>query len=883
MKFIALVSGGKDSIYSILQAVQNGHELVGCLHLGAPIVTEEESYMYQTAASEVVQTLVEECLGVPLVIYQRRGKSLHTGLVYDIGSNSSNGGSPSNSTIGNSDDAQDEVEDLYRALVEAQERFHGGNSFQAVSSGAILSTYQRVRIEHVCSRLGLTSLSYLWRLAPQKELLSRMLEEGMEPILVKTACPPGLVPRKHLNRPLRELWDSGLLDRLHQRYQFHFCGEGGEYESLVLDSPLYRRKLVLDEVEIVEADEDDGVGELRILRCHTEDKDDNDIPILSSWTESRRLAQSDVVAGVGDEPKVTPTTAAATTTTTATTTSETDNHAKTSERGHQSIDKVSSPMVSIVGLPHVCRGTGGFLHFSEIMAPAAAKSFSPFSVQSQSEAELAVHEALAVFAILGRSLRAHGATAQDVLFVHLYLSEISHFGNINAHYENFFGTVLPPSRSCVAVGCGVLPGCRRVLLDCMVQIGSGGYMRSSLPQNHYAVAAHATKTSKLREVLHVQSISHWAPVCVGPYSQANTLRSGLHFLAGQIGLIPAAMTLRPTWRTQLEQCWRNVAAVLDALDGGSLANLLASLIYVSDTVYQEDESMDVLESVSTHQILTNGSIVAGRVDSSIDSSEQQYGGYEDEGTWKEMDSGDDDWKLKVVPCPTLIVSIPEMPKEAVVEVEVVALSTSATRTLDFRDAQYTMACTGQKTSTDSAPTTGWETGHDFPSRYPQAVNEMLQIDACSRVIGHGCASVALCVASLPVESAAKHHDIDLESMISDMLFAVEKVLAEARAGLYLRNSIHIRLFFVSTEQSSGGRVIDDGVQLRSLLRAAVASKIGTNTTATTAVPVRAINTSCWTARTIGSGLAVFAMQILMVDPVHFETELWIHKDRQYYN
>ena len=54
MKFLALVSGGKDSIYSIQECVRNGHELVACVHLGAPVSVEEESFMYQTAASEVL-------------------------------------------------------------------------------------------------------------------------------------------------------------------------------------------------------------------------------------------------------------------------------------------------------------------------------------------------------------------------------------------------------------------------------------------------------------------------------------------------------------------------------------------------------------------------------------------------------------------------------------------------------------------------------------------------------------------------------------------------------------------------------------------------------------------------------------------------------------
>ena len=43
-------------------------------------------------------------------------------------------------------------------------------------------------------------------------------------------------------------------------------------------------------------------------------------------------------------------------------------------------------------------------------------------------------------------------------------------------------------------------------------------------------------------MLHVQSISRWAPSCIGPYSQATTLGALLQ-MAGQIGLDPPTMQL----------------------------------------------------------------------------------------------------------------------------------------------------------------------------------------------------------------------------------------------------------------------------------------------------------------------------------------------------
>ena len=48
--------------------------------------------------------------------------------------------------------------------------------------------------------------------------------------------------------------------------------------------------------------------------------------------------------------------------------------------------------------------------------------------------------------------------------------------------------------------------------------------------------------SAARHVLHVQSISAWAPSCIGPYSQACSAH-GIVFFAGQIGLDPPTMQL----------------------------------------------------------------------------------------------------------------------------------------------------------------------------------------------------------------------------------------------------------------------------------------------------------------------------------------------------
>jgi diphthine-ammonia ligase len=817
MKFVALVSGGKDSIYNIVECVRNGHELVACVHMGAPVNEQEESYMYQTAASEVMTTLVEECLGVPLILYERQGTSSNTSLVYEATTE------------------LDEVEDLYAALVLARERFP---EIQAVGSGAILSTYQRVRIEHVCSRLNLTSLSFLWRITSQHELLKRMLDDGIVAVLVKTACPPGLVPQKHLHKTLGTLYASGLLEKLYNQYQFHMCGEGGEYESLVLDCPLYQKTLVLDEVEIVETG--DGVGVLVIKRFHAEPK--------SKETNELTPKASDRLAS--DHPQV-----------------------------QESKSPIHTPRFQY--LPHVRRMHGGLLHVTEIMSPIAATSRD-----GASEADLAVEEAVAVLECLRLVLIRHGATVQDVILVHMYLSEISHFAVINSHYGNFFGTLLPPSRSCVALGKYVLPGGRRVLLDCIAQCGSGQYMRAK-PGDPYSKAAQLTTSSSLRQVLHVQSISYWAPICVGPYSQANTLRSGLHFLAGQIGLVPATMKLRNTWTEQLDQCWTNVARVLDALDGGSLANMLSCLVYVSNKVYCQGDAWTMVESICRRGIATNGAVLSGAVDSTAP-LDSLYGGYEDEDTWREMTKNE---AVTHICVPLLFVLIPEMPMGALAEVEVICSSQRASSCLEMKSYDSSAAVDNTFSQLEVAAS-GWDTGHDFTPT-GGTLNADIGVNVSTRMIGHGCAAMAVLSATVPDIPASDENilAIDIEHLIDSMFDALFQSNFTQSSGLSINDIVYVRLYHIGallSNQLGTGRIhaIDDGMRLRSSLHSALASRCATvggkrtaNAPACTVVPVQAMKVVPASSSLSIWGTTVLAMQALLADTVHMENEIWIHNGR----
>ena len=127
LKVVALVSGGKDSCYSMIQCVAAGHEIVALANLRPKNHEENEldSYMFQTVGHQAID-LYAEAMNLPLFRGEIKGSSVNTGSNYEK-------------------TEQDEVEDLLELLQNIKENIE----FDAVCSGAILSDYQRVRVENV--------------------------------------------------------------------------------------------------------------------------------------------------------------------------------------------------------------------------------------------------------------------------------------------------------------------------------------------------------------------------------------------------------------------------------------------------------------------------------------------------------------------------------------------------------------------------------------------------------------------------------------------------------------------------------------------------------------------------------------------------------------
>ncbi|RMJ20677.1 hypothetical protein PHISP_08453, partial [Aspergillus sp. HF37] len=187
LNIIALISGGKDSLYTLLHCLRNGHRIVALANLypagkesegqqeqirsrdrgrrndDDDDETDEEddidSFMYQTIGHSVIPQY-EAALGVPLYRGRIVGGAVDAGRVYGGPPPLPHSSTPSRPCgDGAADDGEDETESLLPLLQRIKRAHPEAN---AVSAGAILSTYQRTRIEHVAARLDLVPLAWLW-------------------------------------------------------------------------------------------------------------------------------------------------------------------------------------------------------------------------------------------------------------------------------------------------------------------------------------------------------------------------------------------------------------------------------------------------------------------------------------------------------------------------------------------------------------------------------------------------------------------------------------------------------------------------------------------------------------------------------------------------
>lgn len=198
-----LVSGGKDSALALYHTLQEGHEVA---YLATMIPQREDSWMFHFPNIRFVD-LFAEAVGFPLAKAETRGVK------------------------------EEEVEDLGVLLRKLD--------VEGVVSGAIASSYQKHRLDHLCERLSKVSLAPLWGRQPVS-ILQELLDLRFHVII--TAVFAYGFDEKWLGRTINAMAVKDL-EVLNQRYGISVAGEGGEYESLALDGPIFRKRIRIVEAE----------------------------------------------------------------------------------------------------------------------------------------------------------------------------------------------------------------------------------------------------------------------------------------------------------------------------------------------------------------------------------------------------------------------------------------------------------------------------------------------------------------------------------------------------------------------------------------------------------------------------------------------------------
>jgi len=223
MRVAVLVTGGKDSTLALHRALRQDFEVT---HLVTMIPQREDSWMFHSVNIHLTN-LFAEAVRIPLV---------------------------KSETVGIKEMELKDLKDLLATL-----------DIEGVVSGAILSKYQKERIDRICRELGLKSIAPLWHDDPMT-LLKEMISLDFEAIIVGVYAYG--FDESWLGRRIDSATISDLA-RLKKEYQVSLVGEGGEYETLVLDASFFTKRIRLLDVEKVW---EDYRGHLLVKRAELADK-----------------------------------------------------------------------------------------------------------------------------------------------------------------------------------------------------------------------------------------------------------------------------------------------------------------------------------------------------------------------------------------------------------------------------------------------------------------------------------------------------------------------------------------------------------------------------------------------------------------------------------
>ena len=202
MKLGVLFSGGKDSTYALFKAKKE-HDIT-CL---ITVKSENlDSYMFHTPNIDITK-LQADSMEIPLITVMSKGQK------------------------------ELELADLKKAIFKAIKLYQ----IEGIVTGAIESVYQASRVQQICSELKLWCFNPLWQI-DQIQVLNELLENNFKVIIGGIAAYP--FDESWLGKELNKTTINEL-NELKSKYQVNPSGEGGEFESLVLNAPCFKKEIII--------------------------------------------------------------------------------------------------------------------------------------------------------------------------------------------------------------------------------------------------------------------------------------------------------------------------------------------------------------------------------------------------------------------------------------------------------------------------------------------------------------------------------------------------------------------------------------------------------------------------------------------------------------
>ena len=208
MRVAALFSGGKDSTYAAYLAKKAGNEIACLISIYSK---NPYSYMFHTPSIFCVEEQAE-VIGAPLLKQDTEGEK------------------------------EEELKELEKAIKRAKEEYN----IEGIVTGAVASNYQASRIEKICNSLGLAVINPLWQ-KDQLELLNDLIKDKFDIVITGVAAYP--LDDKWLGRKIDNEFVKDA-KQLYDKYKINPAGEGGEFETLVLNCPLFSRSLRIKESRV---------------------------------------------------------------------------------------------------------------------------------------------------------------------------------------------------------------------------------------------------------------------------------------------------------------------------------------------------------------------------------------------------------------------------------------------------------------------------------------------------------------------------------------------------------------------------------------------------------------------------------------------------------